>query len=95
MRHFVVQCSAALPADCRAYKVKDITSIQVIENQAVSFQNKFLVLRPGLKITVKPCSGSVTTILVAMPDAAEFAAKLNELTASSKHKNKQISEQAN
>ena len=55
--------------------------MEVISNRAERFQNKAIVLNPGLKITVKPSgSSSGTIIIVAMPDAQEFAAQLNRFT---------------
>ena len=65
----------------KAYKVADITRVEVIENQVVRVRLNFLLLNPGLKITVKSQSGSVSTIIVVMPDAAEFAAKLSQMTS--------------
>ena len=70
----------------QAYNVTDITSIEVFEDRVEGFKNKFIILRPGLKIAVKPQSGSVTTIFVAMPEATEFAAKLKELIPANKEK---------
>ena len=79
--YYETVCSGRLCCKCcrRSVSVRDITSVEVVNNQAERFQNKFLVLNPGLKITIKPPSGSSTTIIVAMPDAQEFAAQLNKL----------------
>lgn len=66
----------------RSFNVKDITTVEVINNQVVRLHDKFLLLNPGLKITVKPHSGTDQTIIVAMPDAQEFAGHLSKLTGS-------------
>ena len=78
--YYETVCSGRLCCKCcrRAFNVRDITSVEVVGNRMEIFQNKFIVLNPGLKITVKSHSGSNTTIIVAMPDAQEFAAQLNK-----------------
>jgi hypothetical protein len=77
--YYETVCSGRLCCKCckRSFNVRDIASVEVVSNRAEMFQNHFLVLNPGLKITVNPHSGSSTTIIVAMPDAQEFAAQLN------------------
>ena len=79
--YYETVCSGHLCCQCcrRAFNIRDITSVEVVSNRIERLQNKFLVLNPGLKITVKPGSGSGTIIIVAMPDAQEFAAQLNRL----------------
>ena len=65
-------CGRLCCLSCRkAFKLTDITRVEVVENRIERVS--------GLKITVKPRSGSVTTIIVAMPDATEFAARLNQM----------------
>ena len=85
--YYEMACSGRLCCLCcrSAHNVADITNVEVVEDRVETFKNKFIILRPGLKITVKPQSGSATTIVVAMPDAAEFGARLSELTSSNKH----------
>lgn len=75
--YYETVCSGRLCCKCcrRAFNVRDIISVEVVNSRIERFHNKFLVLNPGLKITVKPN----TTIIVAMPDAQEFAAQLNRL----------------
>ena len=79
----------------REFNISHITGVEVIENQLVRlevfgnqrpvwfprerYNDNFIILRPGLKITVKSTSGSITTIVVAMPDAMEFANLLSKL----------------
>ena len=77
--YYETVCSGRLCCKCcrRAFNGRDITSVEVVTNRIERFQNEFIVLNPGLKITVKSQSGSSTTIIVAMPDAQEFAAQLN------------------
>ena len=81
--YYEMACSGRLCCLSRrqAFNVTDITSVEVCEDRVETFKRQFIILRPRLKITVKPQSGSVTMIIVAMPDAAEFAAKLNELVS--------------
>ena len=84
--YYEMECSGHLCCQsCRcSFNVKDITNVEVINDQVVRFHNKSLFLNPGLKITVKPDSGTDQTIIVAMPDAQEFAGQLGKLTASNK-----------
>ena len=79
--YYETVCSGRLCCQCcrRAFNVRNIASVEVVKNRTETFHGKFLVLSPGLKITVKPHSGSSTTIIVVMPDAQEFAAQLNQL----------------
>ena len=73
-------CGRLCCLSCRkAFKVTDITRVEVVENRIERVSGNIFYLHPGLKITVKPRSGSVTTIIVAMPDATEFAARLGQM----------------
>lgn len=64
--------------------MSDITGIEAVQNEIVRLGgNKYIALRPRLKITVKSSeSGSITTIVVAMPNAEQFASQLKQLTES-------------
>ena len=80
--YYETVCSGRLCCKCcrRAFNVSNIARVEVISNRAEMFQNQFIVLNPGLKIAVKPSgSSSGTIIIVAMPDAQEFAAQLNRI----------------
>ena len=62
----------------------DITRVQVLQNHLENVgANGYITLHPGLKITVRPrlYEYDMTIIVVAMPDAVEFGAKLSQLTS--------------
>ena len=77
--HYDAVCSGRLYCQCcrREFSIGDITSVEVVDNQVERSHGTLIVLNPGLKIIVQPRSGAFTIIIVAMPDAREFAAQLN------------------
>ena len=78
--YYETVCSGYLCCQCcgHSFNVRDITSVEVVQNHIARFgYGKHLYLNPGLKITVQSRSGA-STIIVAMPDAQEFAGQLNE-----------------
>lgn len=79
--YYETVCGGRLCCQCcrHEFSISLITGVEVIENQLVTFHNRYIFLRPGLKITIKSTSGSIMTIIVAMPDAMEFANQLSKL----------------
>lgn len=74
------KCHFCLTHCNRSFNLKDITSVEVVEDETFQVKGKSRIhLNPGLKIELLIQSQSVVEILVQMTDARGFAELLNSI----------------
>ena len=82
--YYEMKCGSSLCCLCcrKRFKLQDLRTVEVIDNQAFRFQSASIrnprtheiVLSPGLRIT----AGYSTTVLVGVPEAVELAQQLRQ-----------------